>query len=123
MIITMCDLCNKPITGKVVRGQFYNYDNEVQTCGPVIKDMNICQDCFEKILEKPPRSGMAIEAVEKEPEDKSKYRTSKLDDGKIWDLYTAKAPWTLKAIAEEMGVSETTIYNHIKRMRKEKGVI
>lgn len=56
-------------------------------------------------------------------EDWKPGRSKNLDDGKIWALYTAKCPWTLEEIADEMGCSPNTIYNHLKRMRKEKGLI
>lgn len=46
---------------------------------------------------------------------------SNLDDGKIWALAHGRAPWTLQAIAEEMGCSVTTVHVHLERMRKERG--
>ena len=48
-------------------------------------------------------------------------KSRNLDDGKIWALAHAKVPWTLKEIAEEMGCSASTILNHLKRMREERG--
>lgn len=77
-----------------------------------------------KKAEKGPEKKKVVSCdVNKETDTAIDKRASGLDDGKIWALYTGKIPWTIEQIADEMNVSTTTIYNHLKRMRKEKGIL
>ena len=110
-----CSICNKTIQGKVVRGQFYYHDVEAHTCGPVIADLDICPECFDKLTGESNEDILTRTGKKRKTEYGNK---SKLDDGKIWALYTGKIPWTMKQIAEEMGTTTQTIYYHIKRMRE-----
>ena len=150
MIKIYCDICGNEIKGTTYKGQFFKYSHEVQTCGYLEKEVEVCPDCFDMLLNgwkkelrqkftDPEPGGLPIEIVDRKERKKDakegpkpqeddqgdeewKAGTSKnLDDGKIWALAHAKVPWTLKAIAEEMGVSINTIHNHIKRMREERG--
>lgn len=50
----------------------------------------------------------------KADEPKKEGKRKKLDDGKIGAL--REAGWTLQQIAEEMGASPQTIFNHLKAM-------
>ena len=52
------------------------------------------------------------------PAEKPKQKTGPtVDHGKIMALYRAK--WTVAAIADEMGCSQQTIYNHLRTEAQE----
>ena len=53
--------------------------------------------------------------VDKEP-DKVQKTVKKIDDGKLKALYTANPPWSIPKIADEMGISPQTVYNHLEKM-------
>ena len=156
MIKIYCDLCGNEIKGHTYKGQFFKYSPEVNTYGHLEKEVEVCPECFDKLIngwkkevrqkftepEEPEKKGLSIEIINKDEKKKAlkeafekpksrktdpaeeeyKHGKSKnLDDGKIWALAHAREPWTLKAIADEMGCSAATIQNHLKRMREEKG--
>lgn len=54
-----------------------------------------------------------VKAEVKEPKKKEN-RPTEIDDGKIRALYTAK--WSMRQIAEEMHISQPTVFAHLKKM-------
>lgn len=153
MIRIYCDLCGNEIKGHTYKGQFFRYSPEVNTYGHLEKEVEVCPECFDRLINgwkkelrqkfpDPKPEGLSIEIIDKEEkkealkkaiekpdpqeddqtdEEWKAGKSKKLDTGKIWALAHAKVPWSLKAIAEEMGVSPSTISYHLKRMREERG--
>ena len=74
-----------------------------------------------KAIEKKLSKSAKRPAKEEAPDPEKKTRNDNIDDGKIWALAHAKNPWTIEKIAEECRCSTATVYNHLKRMREEKG--
>lgn len=76
-------------------------------------------DPFEEEEEfDPEMEELGVDTKEREPEQKPKKnpRPKKyVDDGKIRALYET-GTWTVKDIAEEMGLGQATVYNHLKKM-------
>ena len=83
------------------------------------QEMDICPECHKKILTAKIPAPEVTAPVLKQAEKKT--RNDNIDDGKIWALAHAKKPWTIEAIAEECRCSTATVYNHLKRMREERG--
>ena len=74
-----------------------------------------------KAIEKKLSKSAKRPTKEEAPDPEKKTRNDNIDDGKIWALAHAKKPWTIEAIAEECRCSTATVYNHLKRMREERG--
>lgn len=74
-----------------------------------------------KAIEKKLSKSAKRPTKEEVPDPEKKTRNDNIDDGKIWALAHAKNPWTIEKIAEECRCSTATVYNHLKRMREEKG--
>lgn len=57
------------------------------------------------------------EADQEEPnkEEKTRGYTKNVDHARIVALYTANPPRSIKWIADDMGISEKTVINHLKR--------
>ena len=58
--------------------------------------------------------GYYVEDPVVEPE-KPKEIKSKVDHGRIVALYTANPPRTIKWIADDMGITQQTVINHLKK--------
>lgn len=76
-------------------------------------------DPFEEEEEfDPEMEELGVDTKEREPEQKPKKIPGPkkyIDDGKIRALYET-GTWTVKDIAEEMGLGQATVYNHLKKM-------
>ena len=59
--------------------------------------------------EKPPAPKPAVKPAAEKPKPKA---APKVDHGRILALY--KAGWTIPRIADDVGCSQQTVYNHIK---------
>lgn len=76
--------------------------------------------CLENLLTMRYKGAETVEepavAPEPKPEPKKPVKGKPVDTGKIGAL--AKRGWTPKAIADDMGIAESTVYNHLKKMRE-----
>lgn len=77
--------------------------------------------CLENLLTMKYKGAETVEEPEAAPEPKQEQRKpvkgKPVDTGKIGAL--AKRGWTPKAIADDMGISVSAVYNHLKKMRGE----
>lgn len=55
------------------------------------------------------------EEVKEEPEEEPATSKKKVDHGRIVALYTARDPWSIKDIADDVGCSFQTVINHLKK--------
>ena len=58
------------------------------------------------------------EEPEPEPEEEQKpepVKKERVDHGRIVALYTARDPWSIKDIADDVGCSAQTVINHLKK--------
>lgn len=76
--------------------------------------------CLENLLTMKYKGAETVEEPEADPEPKQEQRKpvkgKPVDTGKIGAL--AKRGWTPKAIADDMGIAESTVYNHLKKIRE-----
>ena len=127
-IIFKCDRCGKTIDKPVrIEAWYVNYTGKLTEKAYIFNgeernELELCEDCAKALNDfiYPPEKE-AEEAPEQDPEEekdlvkeKKPHPTKKkLDIGKIQAL--KNAGWSLKKIAEEMGVaSPQTIANHLK---------
>ena len=77
--------------------------------------------CLENLLTMKYKGAETAEEPEADPEPKQEQRKpvkgKHVDTGKIGAL--AKRGWTPKAIADDMGISVSAVYSHLKKMREE----
>ena len=77
--------------------------------------------CLENLLTMKYKGAETAEEPEADPELKQEQRKpvkgKPVDTGKIGAL--AKRGWTPKAIADDMGISVSAVYSHLKKMREE----
>ena len=52
---------------------------------------------------------------EEEPEEEPATSKKKVDHGRIVALYTARDPWSIKDIADDVGCSTQTVINHLTK--------
>jgi hypothetical protein len=111
-----CDKCKKEIEGAPIKinprwhtpesaGKQFVYDNS--------DEKDFCVECSDEIYEfmmKPPKHKKVIEESK---EEKVKGAAKNIDIGKVQAL--RNAGWTLEKIADEVGVSVSTIYNMLKK--------
>lgn len=135
-----CDKCGKEITDTVyspIWGELYPAADENYNRDGDIINVDVCEACKDEaekmifglfhpeeeaeteITENDKNSEESDENAQIPPENEEKPtrgngRRSDLDDGKI--LALRRAGWSLAKIAEEMGVSQGTISNHLKNM-------
>lgn len=137
-IIYIRDKCKQEISGEgLVIGLFHPDKGHIAAYaveGEVYEDEHLCRKCAGLFCEwmhagdKPdPVENEAENAADGAPEapatppvKKVPANMKRLDEGKIKAL--REAGWSMARIAEEMGCSEATINNRIKRMRND-GVI
>ena len=76
--------------------------------------------CLENLLTMKYKGAEPVEepavAPEPKPEPKKPVKGKPVDTGKIGAL--AKRGWTPKAIADDMGISPSAVYNHLKKIRE-----
>jgi len=77
--------------------------------------------CMENLLTMKYKGAETAEEPEADSEPKQEQRKpvkgKPVDTGKIGAL--AKRGWTPKAIADDMGISVSAVYSHLKKMREE----
>ena len=117
-----CDRCGKEITGVVNSLATVRFNVNVDDYADdmdIERGADLCWDCYQVVDEAVLH---LVNDVRKapEPEPKPEPKPAKvrkpakrkpLDLGKIGAL--TRAGWSVKKIAEELGVSENTIYNHM----------
>ena len=103
------------IEGVVVRIRDIKRDQCDWDAGELISIYEWLDEDLPEAAQKSSRSGETVEirAEDPKPEKESKKRT-KLDDAKM--LALRKAGWSYAKIADEMGVAQQTVINHIQRM-------
>ena len=99
MRIIKCDRC-----GKQTDKQLTELWSELRHNGVVLDLCPNCSELFDLFM----RNDI-VEEPKQEPETKQK----KLDTGKLFALYDAS--WSIKAIADELGVTQQTVRNWLKR--------
>lgn len=89
--------------------------HEIANCGALffVKEASEPQD-----KDKPEMIDVPVPGASGETVRLIKEKKPPIDDGKIMAL--SRAGWSVAKIADEMGVTSNTIYNHIKKM-EEKG--
>lgn len=117
-----CDLCEKEV------GETEIYDVEIKKRFIAVggKSREICKKCASFLLEYGAfkEAVQAVEAKEAAQAEETKEAAAveppkgkrKIDYGKIQALHNAG--WTGRAISEEMGISQGSISNILKRMRE-----
>jgi len=141
MIKVYCDMCGKSIEQETIyRAAFSVFDHDTHSFSSIGREVDLCTECYEKITnikgqtEKPePQKRMENlkkdirelqetakkpKAEKEKPEDPEE---KKIDDGKIWALAHGKQPWTIRQIAEEMNIPQSTVSYHLRKMREERG--
>jgi len=144
MIKTFCDICSREMKKEdLIWVRFFKAYGHNEEFNKTAETMDICPECYkkiaaskvpdpevttpilkqaEKIVKDAVKETPKKEKPKKEaPDPEKKTRNDNIDDGKIWALAHAKKPWTIEAIAEECRCSTATVYNHLKRMREERG--
>ena len=99
MRIIKCDRC-----GKQIDAQLATFWSELKHNGITLDLCPKCAEQFDVFM----RNDFT-EAPKQEPETKQK----KLDIGKLYAL--ADANWTSRAIADELGVTQQTVRNWLRR--------
>lgn len=99
MRIIKCDRCGKQMDAKLTE-----LWSELRHNGVVLDLCPKCAEQFDVFM----RNDFT-EEPKQEPETKQK----KIDIGKIYALYDAN--WSTKAIADELGVTQQTVRNWLKR--------
>ena len=100
MRIIKCDRCDKQIDV-----QLATFWSELRHNGVALDLCPKCAEQFDVFM----RNDIILEEPKQEPETKPK----KLDTGKLFALYDAS--WSIKAIADELGVTQQTVRNWLKR--------
>lgn len=136
MILFKCDRCGQAISPyvhrlgcEIYRNTDYGLRNPVNILIPEEEDpeavhdelsirlysMQFCRECYEKIAEfaLDPNATTTSAAASKQYRDDL--------DGPIKAFYTANPPRSIAWIADEIGVSEQTVRNHLRRMGLWKG--
>ena len=76
--------------------------------------------CMENLLTMKYKGAEVVEEPEADPEPKQELKKpvkgKPVDTGKIKAL--AKAGWSAKKISDEMGISPSAVYNHLKKIRE-----
>jgi len=142
MIKTYCDICGREVKKEeLIWLRFFKPHGQSEEFNKSTPEMDICPECYkrvatskapevtapilkqaEKIVKDAVKETPKKEKPKKEaPDPEKKTRNDDIDDGKIWALAHAKKPWTIEMIAEECRCSTATVYNHLKRMREERG--
>ena len=116
---TFCDLCQKEIAednvihkigfGIVDGSQVHEDPTEIES------EMDFCDACIAKIMEAIRNRSIWKDNTAEETAKPKK--AVNIDTGRVWALKDAN--WKVKAIAEEMGCSESRIYNILKGERPE----
>lgn len=147
MVKTFCDICSREVKKEdLIWLRFFKVHGQNEEFNKTTPAMDICPECYKKIttskIPAPEVTAPIIKQAEKivketvkeapkkekpkkdtseAPDPEKKTRNDNIDDGKIWALAHAKNPWTIEKIAEECRCSTATVYNHLKRMREERG--
>lgn len=128
-----CDRCKKEIAGdpvkicmEVVDRQNGDFSNNFPF--PDIREYDFCDSCGEYIAGQirrfckkgapainDPDAGAAVKETAATSKPSPGTAARRIDTGKVMALKTAG--WTVKAIAEEMGCSEVTVYNVMKKLK------
>lgn len=108
-----CDLCEKEVS----ETEIYDVGIKKRFFGVEEKSREICQKCASFLL----KYGAFKEAVQAEEAKEAAVveppkGKRQIDYGKIQALHNAG--WTGRAISEEMGISQGSISNILKRMRE-----
>ena len=91
--------------------------NEVKAIIKFVLEEERLIDAEEKNEAKETAEVTAVEQKEVAPDPKPK-KAKPIDHGKIMALHNGR--WTVKAIAEEMRISEQTVRNHIAMEQKKR---
>lgn len=128
-----CDRCKKEIAGDPVKicMEVVDRKNDGFTNSfpfPNIREYDFCDSCGEYIAGQIRRfckkgapaitdqdGGAAVIETAAESKPSPGTAARRIDTGKVMALKTAG--WTVKAIAEEMGCSEVTVYNVLKKLK------
>ncbi len=134
-------MCGKSIEkATIYRAAFSVYDHDTYNLNATGQKVDLCTECYEKIINIKDRAGEPetherTESLKKDMKElqetakKSKAgkekpddpEGKKIDDGKIWALAHARQPWTTRQIAEEMNIPQSTVSYHLRKMREERG--
>ncbi len=124
-IIVKCDKCGAEITSEEIPSLFAATTG--RESGGVLADhpdrvrFDLCKKCMERVQTFIMSGDVAVDPEQDEPEaepEKPKPR-QKMDTGKMQALH--EAGWSYKAIAEEMKIPYSTVYNTLNYALKKKG--
>lgn len=122
--IFTCDKCGRQlrrdepvviITPEMYEQGGIDFDGRIEAPEPIrsFDNHDFCKECALDILKYAVTEKSEADPEEKE-EDPDK-KAVKVDTGKIKALH--KAGWSVAKIADEIGCSEQTVYNHLKRIK------
>ena len=115
--ICICDRCRREIppgekTGYLAWNIRGKPDGDLTQANPY-ENNHYCMDCMDKVRNFIAGNSALKEAKAEKP---NKLGARRIDYGKIMAL--RNAGWTAKAIAEEMNMTETAVYQAISKYKK-----
>lgn len=117
-----CDYCGKPIDtdDEAVKALWPGHIDQHDKFEPdMFEEVHHYHDyCLENLLTmrfEEKQEDSEPEEEEQKPEEEPATSKKKVDHGRIVALYTARDPWSIKDIADDVGCSFQTVINHLKK--------